>query len=94
MPVLLQEPEVVLLTQPQRGNNRKTLNKLSLNKMHRPYIGKCEFNIHYLSSDESEWSGNLAVTLHEIHHILVFSQSYYTKYIDPATNALLTGVTE
>ena len=58
----------------------------------RPIAGQLNFNENFLSTNAQTWDQQLALTMHEMVHILGFSQSLYPYFINPITGSLLSQV--
>jgi hypothetical protein len=59
----------------------------------RPIFGLLRYNLYYVSSSTNDVTieSHIYTTLHEITHVLGFSSGLYGYFINPTTNALLTG---
>ena len=51
----------------------------------RAIIGQVNYNLNYLGLKPEEFEANLGTTLHEITHVLGFSSSGFTRFINPDT---------
>jgi hypothetical protein len=60
---------------------------------YRPVFGLLRYNLYYISSSTNDATieSHIYTTLHEITHVLGFSSGLYNYYINPTTNAFLTG---
>jgi hypothetical protein len=58
----------------------------------RPVYGTILFNLYYLNTESTtDHEQNLATTLHEMAHILGFSDYLYEYFVDPETNTKLAN---
>jgi leishmanolysin len=51
----------------------------------RPTVGRVNMNPYHLSTENKKFFDQFATTLHEAYHIMGFSSSLYSYFIDPAT---------
>jgi len=67
---------------------------LLLTQFHRPIVGVITFNESPIVLEEGRdvgSEGDISMTIHEIIHILGFSDSLFPYYINPETFQPLTG---
>ncbi len=55
----------------------------------RPIFGQINFNLNVLYTNAEEFDEILEAALHEVTHVLGFSSTYFTQFINPATGKVL-----
>lgn len=55
----------------------------------RPIIGYININASYFQSERNDTADQIRTVLHELTHVLGFSPTFFSKFIDPATRKTL-----
>ncbi len=66
---------------------------LTFKTLFRPIVGRLTYNLAYFGAEtkDTEIESDIYTTLHEITHVLGFSKSMFSLFVNPGTNILLTN---